>query len=515
MSIKAISYVRFSSKEQAKGDSYRRQTEATQEYCTRKGITLIDGQHFDSGISAFKGKNQDEGALSEIIDMAKRGIYPKGTILIVESLDRISRQEINKALRLFLEILENGLDIVTLSDGERHYKHDKTELVDLIVSLVVLSRAHEESELKSQRVSAAWKGKRIEAIKSGKIITGVCPSWLMVENGKFKLIPERVKLVKEIFNLSIKENMGAYKIADYLNKKKIKPWGNEALNKSGLWSRGFVSALLNNQTVLGIHQPKKRIDNKNVKIGEPIKDYYPAIIDHETFNRNKAKSNNRKLNINGRDTKFKDWNLFRGLVKCSKCGNQLHFIGQESENKSKFYTYLSCSGKCGAKVASYSKFELLALSLLPSIDYNSINNHNNEIISRNEAREGQIIAKKSELKSLKENWKKTNSPTIIELILDAENEIAEITKQIEIVQDFKDTTNIDQRIDKLQERLESEDQSWRTGFRETVTKLVKGIILDTSTMKTELTFIHGGKSTFYYDKNGELQHQKFDSDIID
>lgn len=38
---KAYSYIRFSSPEQAKGDSYRRQREAAEAYCQANGLELV------------------------------------------------------------------------------------------------------------------------------------------------------------------------------------------------------------------------------------------------------------------------------------------------------------------------------------------------------------------------------------------------------------------------------------------------------------------------------------------
>lgn len=500
MKTKAISYVRFSTKEQSKGDSYRRQSEATAEYCARKGITLLEDEYFDSGISAFKGKNEDEGALSEIIDRSKRGIYPKGTILIVESLDRISRQEINRALRLFLEILENGLDIVTLSDGERHYRHDKTELVDLIVSLVVLSRAHEESVMKSQRVSAAWAGKRIKA-KKGEIITRICPAWMEVIDGKFQLIPDRVKIVKEIFRMSNEENLGSHAITTILNERNIAPWETLKNNKTGVWSKTYVTKILNNVAVMGIHQPRKRVEGKLIDVGEPIPDYYPAIIDKETFNRHKTKSNNRKKFKVGRPSGENDWNLFKGLVKCSNCGNALHFVSKASKGKT--YRYLFCSGKCGAVTSRYEDFERMVLRALPTVDYKAINNANREIITRNEAREGQIITKKEELKKLKERWKKTNSETILEMISETELEITNIQKEMEEVQSIQDPKSTAERLQYIEKRLLEDDQTWRNGFRTTVTKLIKEITLDTATSNSEILFFNGPKVTGSF-KDGKI-----------
>ena len=59
----AYSYVRFSTPEQAKGRSYERQIEAAAAYAKEHGLTLADYTFEDLGVSAFRGKNAQTGAL--------------------------------------------------------------------------------------------------------------------------------------------------------------------------------------------------------------------------------------------------------------------------------------------------------------------------------------------------------------------------------------------------------------------------------------------------------------------
>ena len=73
----------------------------------------------DDGKSAFKGKHRAVGSdLGRFLADVKAGKIPKGTVLIVESLDRLSRETVPIALRQFLEIIEHEIDIVTLIDEQ-------------------------------------------------------------------------------------------------------------------------------------------------------------------------------------------------------------------------------------------------------------------------------------------------------------------------------------------------------------------------------------------------------------
>lgn len=112
----AFSYLRFSSPEQAKGDSIRRQTEATASWCARNKITLDTSITLrDEGVSAFRGKhrdNPDTHALASFLQAVKSGRVPAGSYLIVESLDRLSREKIRPALTLLLNLIEAGIKVV-------------------------------------------------------------------------------------------------------------------------------------------------------------------------------------------------------------------------------------------------------------------------------------------------------------------------------------------------------------------------------------------------------------------
>ena len=116
MQKKAYSYIRFSTPQQLKGDSLRRQLEASRAYAEAHDMVLDDSLR-DIGISAFKGKNATEGALKKFIELVEAGRIEKGSILILESLDRLSRQQVFSALGLFSSILSAGIEIVTLADN--------------------------------------------------------------------------------------------------------------------------------------------------------------------------------------------------------------------------------------------------------------------------------------------------------------------------------------------------------------------------------------------------------------
>ena len=88
---KAYSYIRFSTPEQQKGDSKRRQTELARRYADANGLDLDETLTFhDLGVSAYRGKNRD-AALGPFVTTVEAGRVKQGSYLLVESLDRLSR----------------------------------------------------------------------------------------------------------------------------------------------------------------------------------------------------------------------------------------------------------------------------------------------------------------------------------------------------------------------------------------------------------------------------------------
>jgi DNA invertase Pin-like site-specific DNA recombinase len=315
----AYSYIRFSRPEQMRGDSLRRQLEKARAWAAERGLTLDDSLR-DLGVSAYRGKHRTEGALSRFLDLVNSGKVPKGSYLIVESLDRVSREKVREIQPFFLHLINAGIVIVTLADGQEY----SAERIDkdpssLFMSLIVMTRAHEESRIKSQRISDVWSNKRAKA--SEKVVTARVPAWLRVvtKDGvrTIEEIPKRVEIVRRIFAESIR-GRGKYTICRDLNDGP----GKEPAFQVEKWQPSYVKKLLGNRAVLGEFQAYRRDEEGNrVPAGDPIPDYYPRIIDDVTFHRANA-ARERRTHAGGRhgETKVP---LLQGIVRCATCGARM------------------------------------------------------------------------------------------------------------------------------------------------------------------------------------------------
>ncbi len=116
---KAYSYKRFSTPAQAQGDSLRRQTAMAQAWADRTGVPSTTELNLrDQGISAYTGANRDVGNLGVFLKAVEEGTVPKGSWLIVESLDRLSREPAADALHAMQGIIRAGVTVVDLSETE-------------------------------------------------------------------------------------------------------------------------------------------------------------------------------------------------------------------------------------------------------------------------------------------------------------------------------------------------------------------------------------------------------------
>jgi hypothetical protein len=122
----------------------------------------------------------------------------RGSFLIIENLDRLSREHIQPALLLALNLLQAGIRVVQLSPAEMVFD-DQSDTMPVMMMMVELSRGHGESAIKSVRCGMAWVQKRSLAREDGEVMTRQLPAWVEERGDKLHLIPTRATVVKRIF----------------------------------------------------------------------------------------------------------------------------------------------------------------------------------------------------------------------------------------------------------------------------------------------------------------------------
>ena len=320
---KVYSYARFSTPEQAKGDSFRRQSEAAERWAKRHDLALDSSLSIlDEGVSAYRGTNALDGGLSRFLQACRRGLIEPGSYLLVESLDRISRMAPRRAQRLLDDIVDAGVTIVTLND-DQEYTSERldNDPTALLIALMVSWRAHEESKTKARRLSAAWAEKR-RKIAAGELkrLTSRGPSWLLPHGDGWLLDETKTAVVRRIFEMTL-AGMGENMIAKRLNGE-----GVPVLGRGQQWHRSTVAKMLRNPSVIGTLIPGwlDYSSGKRARQFEaPISNAYPAIISESDWLAVRALKDGQVSSTRGRHAARGVAHLLAGLAKCPSCGSSM------------------------------------------------------------------------------------------------------------------------------------------------------------------------------------------------
>ncbi|MBN9244285.1 MAG: recombinase family protein [Mesorhizobium sp.] len=343
---KAYSYLRFSTPEQAEGDSYRRQMAAALDWCKRKGVELDDKLRFhDLGKSGYTGANFTEGALGRFVDAVQAGEIERGSYLLIESWDRFSRQNAMTSTARLFDLATAGITVVTVDDGQEYSQERLTgpDVSPMLLLVVKLSQAHLESARKSNNVGKAWADKRERARAGEHKMTKRAPEWLSLQGGQFIEDEDRVKIVKRVFRETI-EGYGRRTIVRRLNEE-----GEAAFKGKNGWHSSSIAKILTNRAVIGDFFPGTGSTRFRTykKESEPIRGYYPAILDEDTFWRAQAVIASRRRVTDDKGKVVQRGaagrrgggiaHLLIGLGRCDRCQGPMHTINKGPPPKGGLY----------------------------------------------------------------------------------------------------------------------------------------------------------------------------------
>ncbi len=192
-------YGRFSSKKQEDGDSFARQMDYARRWADEHGYVIDESlTMFDHGLSAYKGEHVKKGALGPFLAaIREKKLVRPGDVLLVESLDRLSRAEPINAQRQFSDIVDSGVVIVTADTGQVYSKEGlERDPSPLFVALAYFIRAHDESASKGRRVRDALRRQCenwVAGTWRGKLNAGSDPGWVKYnpERRAFELDPHQ------------------------------------------------------------------------------------------------------------------------------------------------------------------------------------------------------------------------------------------------------------------------------------------------------------------------------------
>ncbi|EOW9128698.1 recombinase family protein [Vibrio cholerae] len=424
-------YRRVSTERQAKADKHGLDIQVRES-------TLIDLQKQfpnypvvelanDAGLSAFKAEHiKVKTALKDFIDKCVNGEIVRGSILVVYSLDRLSRLKLGDAYqKVFIPIVENGVQIYSETEARFYSNHD----VDYILATVLFSRAHNESKTKSQRnKDAILNGvKRWQQEKKFTPNLTTSPFWIDNKTGEFNHLADAARYMVE----SLINGVGYKTIADELERRCPTPPQRKTSKTLSFWTLETIFKTRNNRSLIG--EKVVKVKNEKSEDTYTLDGYYPSLISMDTWHKlQKTKANKRRT--------YSD-NIYlltdlRSLAVCGECGYSLAGTANKggSDERAKYF----CTGASSkrsvhtlwkADVETMDRVVLLLLNagieegvkLITSPEYQGMI----------EDLKNTILSEQHTLSELKTRFQRTQSHTMLDLMLTAEDKIKQAEKRLE------------------------------------------------------------------------------------
>ena len=354
-------YTRFSSPQQSTGTSIERQESLAKEYAEKHGYELLLLK--DEGKSAYHSDNLNY-ELGNFMKLVENDEVLPSSILLLENLDRLSRDKLSKSISLFTKIISSGIKIADLSNNKLY--SDESGIDDFIVSLTTLWRGHSESKSKEDRLKRTWKIKR-DNIENKKL-TSVCPAWLKLNGAKnnFIVSEERKNIINRIFKLSL-EGYGYEKIAGTLNEESIPSFKG----KKG-WHKSYIQKIIHGKSVIGEYTPHLKQNKKRIPL-EPVTNYFPKVVSYSLYNAVHERLKKIKNHSGGRNGNIS--NLFGLIGKCIYCRGSMRFVNKGKPPKGG--KYLVCDNayrkiSCNKVTMRYTEIELKFLQYTTEISASDI-----------------------------------------------------------------------------------------------------------------------------------------------
>lgn len=520
MAPKVFSYIRWSSAEQAAGNSLQRQMDYAARVATERQMEL-DTSHRDSGVSAFRGRNavagDKGGALGRFLDLARSGDVEPGSILVLEALDRLSRQAPARALNLLQSIVYQGISVITAADGKEYTEEniDRDPYGTLFMSLMKFITANEESEKKADRSRDNWQRKKARARNGGALVTTHGPSWLRYnpEVRDWDVIEERAEVVRRIFAMAA-QGLGAPTITRTLNEEGVKPFGRTKDGKTvnGLvpqWHPIVVSALLRSPSVIGTYTPTSisytDAGKRRRTPEEPIPNVWPVIVDADTYATVMATRMDSSPSLRGRHAGGELQNLFGGLLRCAHCGGAIYRNSKGNRRPGAApVVYLQClkvktGAGCAVRSMRYEEVEMLFLHNVGfTLSQVAIGDTTGELEHRLQTIMYTDDAIQDSMATLREMMRKDRSQTLRQQLVEMARERDALeAERLALLDRIEATAGrlVSQRLSELSDVLEAQPLD-RARANVLLRQLTSRVVLDTTEGVLALEWKQGGSTQF-------------------
>lgn len=448
-------YARVSMDKQS--ESVEHQVSLLKEFASSKGVGTVPDEfvYEDTGVSATKHSIWTRPAMKRLLEDAENG---KFQIVMFKGISRFARST-QEALDVLDRLKSRGLRVISY---EENYDSEKenSNFIFTIHSAI--------AEYEAEKISVRVRLGRKEAAREGKW-TGKRPfGYDIDENGHLVINEDEAEIVRQIFDMYVNREIGAFKICRYLNEHGIKQL------TGALWSRRRVIEIIKNEVYIGNivynksrlqsvrdygsdEQGKKRWKRTTNSPDEWVvaENTHEPIIDEDTFKQaQKIRVSRRTREAGGPNARHP----LSGILHCGKCGRTMFCQVRRKPNK--VYRYYICRtyhqygrSYCDQKNTNADKLEEYIIERLKERMREAYDK--NEVpVEHDRTEVDRLLEEKNKLERKIEKVKRDTA----DLYFERDNMAPESYKYIS--GRLKDEmTQLTQRMDRLERELQAAEQT--------------------------------------------------------
>ena len=339
-------YARVSSERQAQQETIDSQLVALRQRATAEGCALLpDDEYVDDG---YSGATLARPALERLRDRIAEGGVDR---LYIDCPDRLSRRYAYQVV-LLEEFKARGVEVVFLQRATGQSAED-TLLVQVQGMLAEYERA---------RLAERCRRGKLHQARSGKVnpLSSAPYGYRYVRRldavpARFEVVLPEAKVVREIFDAFVHQQMSLYAIAHALDERGI------PTRKGALWSAGTLFTMLKNPAYMGKAaygkteaieaEPRPAVRPRSAS-SRPLRVHrrasperwisieVPALVSAEVFaGAQEQLARNQQLSLRRAQ---RQTFLLQGLVRCALCGHA--FCGRTCKDPKRGTThrYYAC-----------------------------------------------------------------------------------------------------------------------------------------------------------------------------
>lgn len=392
--IYAIGYARVSDrKQEEEGESLITQEKAIRQYAANKGWIVLDVIK-----EVFSGYYLRERAkLTQHIREAVRTHTVH--VVIVNSLDRLSREPIHQAV-LLNEMLENNVSLESVTEPL-----DNSPLSGFLRQALAFAAAIEREKIIERNVRGVQhKVDQGQMIGTGRAKYGY--TWGDEKHTFYIINPVTGTIVQRIFNLYVVEHISIRAIAAKLFTENVPtPSGK------GNWGTTTVTRILKDKFYIGEGTNRRIkwewIDGKKRSTPHPNttslpEGVVPALISKDIYYTAESKIATAKQEAARRNKEPEKTLLRAGFIHCGYCGRVMVTVRYNTKQEGKKYppTYYRCGAVNTPALHTCKQIPIITASKIDTITWQYVQDILNELNSLKDILQSDKSSVTGDLKSL-------------------------------------------------------------------------------------------------------------------